>query len=391
MTDRIFSTRKMLRMTNNQLLEQFFRRLHLCLPGIDWRKLPGRCEEQVMAAIEELPAKAHHEMESNLIDVHHLACVSGVAAIIEAARRHDVTELLKSIPQTGPYQIAMWTWLHYKAVFERALLLERVARLTYSRRRVVHPRVEPKRTPDALASLSNAISNFLRCEEGRGHRCTIDHFQRDDGTDYYAAHVDDFVHTFVTHNDHGELEPFPLRKTFKIVFSYHQDDGVLEIFAKVQPNLKDRLLELFGIFILGEDFGLSANRKPYDLDRFKQRYFCLDTDPEDGVVAVISALRLASDEWGAIGLNPIQNGKVRNIYEMAESCINQDSVPWDDLTILNASIQFCFSATRNSRGGQVMCNVSRPDRCSMRCRRPDRVAMIKKYLKRWGILCAPRT
>ena len=107
------------------------------------------------------------------------------------------------------------------------------------------------------------------------------------------------------------------------------------------------------IVLLGEDIGPEPYGRPYDLNRLRDRYFCLETDPEDGLSAAITSLRVKSLEWGKIGLEPLQNGHVHDIYDMADHCLNGETVPWDQIDILKASFRFRFDPLEGRRAGSL--------------------------------------
>ena len=382
---RHFTIRKMLRMTPNRLLREFFQRLGHKLLSIDWRRMPERCDEALLIAIGLLPQDAQEEMEAAFAAVHELACEAGVRAIIEAANLNGREGFAPKLPQAGPYHVAMWTWLHFPSLFDQATLMHSVDRLTRWRKRKDLPRVEPRRTTDATGELACAISKFLKCEEGRGQNCTVDHYHRCTGTDYYVAYPDDFVQTIAMHDERGTLQPRSIRQTFEIVFAFTQEEGTLELNAKVPPRMKAKLECLFGQIILGEDIGPHPYSRPYDLNRLKDRYFCLETDPEDEVSASITQLRLNSSDWGRIGLEPIQNGHVLDVYDMVDHCLNPVNVDWDDAEIQMVAFLFEFKRMRGRRSGALRFEVTYPDHCSVRTRVPERIELVRKYLKRWRI------
>ena len=382
---RHFSIRKMLRMTPNRLLQEFFQRLGVRLLCIDWRRLPERRDDALLLSINLLPQETQDEVESTLAAIHELACEAGVQTILEAATSNGRLNFASLLPSAGPYNVAMWTWLHFPSLFDQAASMLSVDNLTRWRRRKDLPRVEPRTSPDAIKELASAISRFLRCEEGRGQHCTVEHYRRAHGTDYFVAYPDDFMQTVATHDESGQLRPHSIRQTFEIVFAYNSDDGTLEMFARMPAALKVKLESLFGQIILGEDVGPRRYERPYDLNRVKDRYFCLETDPEDGLTAVITGLRVSSPNWGKIGLEPVHNGHVRDIYDMAENCLNGEAVLWDEVDILKATFRFQFQPIHGRRPGVLEFEVTHPDHCAVRSRRPERVELVRKYLKRWRI------
>jgi site-specific DNA recombinase len=117
----------------------------------------------------------------------------------------------------------------------------------------------PKRRADsslpARNHLGQLISDLLLMEQGRGQDCTVEHFSRSDGTDYFFAYPDDFVQNVTAHDEDGVLTPRTFRQTFVIVFAFNGDEGTLELFARVAPKLKAKIENLFARAILGTDLG----------------------------------------------------------------------------------------------------------------------------------------
>jgi len=213
----------------------------------------------------------------------------------------------------------------------------------------------------------------------------VEHYRRANGTHYFVAYPDDFVQTVTMHDRPGRLRPRSIRQTFEIVFAYNRSDGTLETYAKMPAPLKARLETLFGQIILEVDLGPQCRCRPYDLNRLKDRYFCLQTDPADGLTAAITLLRIETPTWGRISLEPAQNGYVRDVYEMAYECLNGETVCWDDVDILKARFRFRFDPRRGRRAGTLHFQVSYPDHCVVETRRPERIELVRKYLKRWRI------
>lgn len=383
---RHFSIPKVLRMTPKALLREFFERLghpSLCMNG------PGLSERQVeplLTTIGRLPQQAQDEIEAALSAIFELACTSGAHAILEAARR-DGREVvaLELLDDADPYQRAMWTWLRSPETFNQALLIHQVDHLTRWRKRKGIPRVEPRTTAEAIHKFAHALSHLLRLEEGRGQQCTVEHFRRRDGTDYFVAYPDDFVRTIVMHDAQGNLSPRSLRQTFEIVFGYHRQEGTLELFAKMPSEIKPKLENLFGQVILGVDLGPQNNHLPYNLNRLKDRYFCLDTDPEDRISASIRKLRLDVPDRGRFTVEPLKDSRGSDIYEVIDECLNEDQVAWDEINISLATICFHFEPVNGRRPGSLTCDVTYPDRCSINSRRPEWIDLTRKYLKRWRI------
>lgn len=197
---RYYSQTKMLRMTPNRLLREFFDHLGYTLIALDWRKLKEHDAQALMLSIGLLPEEAQYEIEAALAAVFEMACASGAQQLWETAHCYFPFTAARFPRHTSAYHLAMWVWIHCPELFERAQLAHEVKRLGHWHRRKAVPCVEPRTSPEALAELATAVSQFLRREEGRGQRCTVDHYRRGDGTDVFVAFPDDFVQTVTAHD-----------------------------------------------------------------------------------------------------------------------------------------------------------------------------------------------
>lgn len=382
---RHYSTRKMLRQTPNHLLKQFFEKLGHKLLCIEWRKLKHVCDDPLMISIGFLSDQEQRDIEAKLAEVHELAGNTGTVALVEAARALGRHDFVQEFPDAGHYHRAMWAWLNHPQVFEYATVLHATEHLSGKRSHSGLPNVQPRRSKTALAELATGISECLRVEEGRGKRCTVEHVRRQNGFDYFFAYPDDFVQTIATHDQHGNLRSQAIRPTFEIVFAYSGEEGSLHLYGPLRPEIKDKMAALFGQIILRIDIGARQYKRPYDLNRLKDRYFCLETDPADAVTACVMMLRLETKSWGRITLEPRTHRHTIDVYDMADSCLNGETVPWEDVDINKARLQFTFKPVRGRRAGTLKFYVTYPDRCNVQSQIPERIDLVHKYLRRWRI------
>jgi len=383
---RHFTLRKMLRMTPNRFLQEFFQRLGHLPPCLDWRKVHERNVDPLLLSLGLLPPEAQVEIESALASVFELACETGWRAILEVARLDGKADQFLQLPDHAcPYKRAMWTWLHQPHIFEQASIIHQVEHLTRWRKRTGLPRVVPQVTPESIQELARSLTQCLTREEGRGQNCTVEYFRRRDSADVFVAYPDDFVHTISMHDEAGSLVPSSVRPTFEIVFAYNAEEGTLELFAKVAPLLKPKLECLFGQVILRTDIGLRGAGRPYDLNQLKDRYFCLETDATDRVSASITKLRLDVPQLGWLTVEPAQSGRGSDVYEVIDECLNDQAVCWDDVNISQATFRFQFQPLVGRQPGTLSFDVTYPDHCSIRSRRPERLELMRKYLRRWRI------
>jgi hypothetical protein len=377
---RHFTIPTMLRMTPNELLKQFFDRLGHRLLALDWRKLGERQVEPILTTMSWLSREAQEQIESSLASIFELSCETGWQNILHVARERGENKLAQEVPRDScVYARAMWVWIHKPEVFEQALMVHEVEALPRCRRRTGLPLLTPRITSATKHELGVAFSTCLRREEGRGQNCSVEHFQRRDGADVFVAYTDDFVRTVMAHDEQGRLIPRSFQQTFEIVFAYHAAKGMLEHFATVAPLVKPKLEALFGQIILGADLAEQAYRRPFDLNRLKDRYFCLETDPLDHVKVSIPKLRFDVPDGPRVTVEPKEN-----IYDEIDTCFS-DKVTLEDVTISQATLLFHFLPYPGRRPGKLRCEMTHPDHCNIRSWRPDRREIGCKYLRRWRI------
>ncbi|MCR9119912.1 MAG: hypothetical protein NXI22_23495, partial [bacterium] len=95
MSNQHFTLRKLLRNPTNRLLERFFSHLQIRLVGIQWSRLPGHAEEQLLAAVQNLPANQRQIVERRLAEIYELCNNAGLQSIFESARHLNVPDLAK--------------------------------------------------------------------------------------------------------------------------------------------------------------------------------------------------------------------------------------------------------------------------------------------------------
>ncbi len=377
---------KMLRMTPNDLLQAFFDKLGHKLLCLNWRKLKQRQSQAILLSLDLLPEEARLEVQDALGNVHELCSAAGVRAILEACRHCGRSELIEQMPQRRCcYALAMWTWLNAPRIFEQASRFAQVDELTRWRKRRGLPKVTPCCTKQSARELGMALARVLRREEGRGDQCSVEYFQREDGADYFAAYPDDFTRTLTKHNRRGILVPHVVRPTFEIVFAYRQEEGTLDLYADVSPHVKPPLEAVFPKVILRADPSVNAGNLPFDLNRLKDRYFCLDTDPADHVTAAIHKLRLDVPHYGRFTVEPFHKGELRQVHDLLDECLDRQNVPWQDVHISMARIQFSFQEVDKRRGGSLTLDITYPDHCAIRSRSSRQIEITRKYLRHWRI------
>ncbi len=384
---RVFSLSTVLRQVPHRLIREILTRFDLGVADIPWETLRERDIDPVIAVINTLPAGAFDAVEGALHAIFDLACPSGITAVREAREAIGWTprEEVEDLPaEAGLYEQAAWAWLHGSAAFEQALLLHQFDRLTWWRRRTDLPRQPAEISREVLDRLGRDLSAVLRRAEGRGRNCTVEAFARRGMTCYFAF-PDDFVLNVTAHDEDGRLAPRTFRRTFTMVFAYDPVAGSLELYAKVAASLKPQLEHVFASVLFGINLGDWRPPPSYEPDVLRTAGFRLETDPEDAVDVDVRQIRLSllnSHRQVVLRGDPAWPG---DAFRMLEEVLDQEAVPVDSYRITLLTFSFEFRAVGERRGGSVTFDVAYPHSCSLRNQRPDRVAVITKYLTRWGI------
>jgi hypothetical protein len=143
---------------------------------------------------------------------------------------------------------------------------------------------------DTLARLRTDVSEFFKNKEYRGHQAAIEHHTRPDGGEYYFVYMSDFADAYHAFDDSGALRRFVERHTFEVIFVFHQQDNVLELYTKGGKEVVLALQQIFTRIMLHDDLPPLADCAEYSLNMLLNPDFAFPTDPEDGITKV--AVRL---------------------------------------------------------------------------------------------------
>lgn len=384
---RQFSVPTILRMVPNDLLRAFFHLLGHGEFDPNWPELGAHEVDPLLDYITDLPNSRANVIEQELRSIYELSCDTGMAAIVEAAKVEEASRLVFEIPEAlNIHGRATWVRLHYPQVFETALFLHQVDNLTWWRKRNDLPSNTPDVSQEAIDRLEFEISSLLK-SQGRGKVCTVETYSRG-SVDYFFAYPDDFVETAHMHDDSGKLTATAIRKTMQIVLAYDRVEGTLESYAKLNKPLKEQLERLFADCILHWNLGDHEPDKAYQLDHLNDESFELATSPRDCLSAQIVKMRLAgrtNRRRLLIEIDRSQPGE--SIHTALRECLNTEGIPLWHWNVAGVSIRFEFQAMPGRKPGHQTIDINFPRSCNLRSARPERVELIQKYLKLWGIDC----
>lgn len=193
--------------------------------GPAWDALVDGDTNALYRAWMDMPPADRERVEWMLRRVHEMASEAGVRAMVAEAgvRGHDIADHIAVID--GHHAQALWVLVNHGPAFHVAhqLLgaaspLGRFWNLTtgFGRRPYDASR-------EAVQALRLSVAALYR-EQGRGHRCTVESYERD-GRLYLFLYLDDYTHTHTAHAPRGTLVRAPLRPVLEVVYVYSPTPG----------------------------------------------------------------------------------------------------------------------------------------------------------------------
>ncbi len=277
----------------------------------------------------------------------------------------------------------MWAWLNRREVVIRAQLIHQVEQITWWRRRNDLPQTEPDQSPEAQPVGPGFIRNARR--------------RAGTGADLHCREL-------CTARDHlllrlprrpcserdrsrrrGPAGSGNVPANFLDRFRVLSGRGSLELFAKLPSRLKLLAETLFTQTILDFELGEWRPNASYELNGLMGGEFSLATDPEDGVTVHIRQLRLSmKNSHRQITLKPDPDWP-GDIFHMLDEVLDKERVPLSSVNVTLVTFCFEFAAHDGRRAGSVTFDVAYPYSCGLRNQPADRIEMVMKYLRVWGI------
>jgi len=116
----------------------------------------------------------------------------------------------------------------------------------------------------------------------------------------------------------------------------------------------------------------------------KDPRFTFPTDAVDRISAQMRSLRFSGPNTrrrSAIEMTEEND----SIHAAIEEWINKRLISLDDVYLTKASLRLEYLELYGRKAGGVTVEMGYPNTCNLSSQRPEQVALIRKYLKRWNI------
>lgn len=375
------------------LLQRFFeqRRELLDLPWADLRA--KKQTAPIYAAWQNLPEQRRREVQVVFHEIAEAATEIGIAALAQEVRDHAPGEAWKFTACRSRLNKAMWFYVSFPELFDRATLFARADSLTTGRfaiRRNDLPKAEIDVTPAVTAKLGEALREFYWPTQMRGHHCHVEHFRRSDGDDYFFAYLDDWPDKRLVFANDGQLRTQSSRFAFSVLFVFSPAEGSLELVANGGEAIHFPLQQAFCKSVLGIDIPPAhPNRPVYRLQQVLDPKFSYPTAAEDR----IGRVQLKSIRWKPTG----EIKQLRATVQEFESTICrtewlelvQQGLAGYGLTPTQAVVEgatFRLTLLRGGRSRTLEFTIALPSRCTVRTKSDELIAIGKRCLTQWGMI-----
>lgn len=386
-----FDPRKVLKDVSNGLLRELFTQRGV-LQDVSWDEMDETHIEPMFEGWQKMPERDRLEVQVILQDVNELADERGLNVLVEVVQGWAPERVAELAALEGRHDRAMWVYLDLPDAFEEAAMFARADALAAGRYWVKRNNL-PKKNIVADEKLRTALADALTEHywptQMRGQYCSVEHYRRANGTEYFFAYLDDYPDSHIVFDDAGHMQKRSDRYAFTNVFAYCPTDGALELFAKGGKKVIAPLQTLFCKAVLDEDVEPDdLVESAYQLDHLKDRSVPLPTDPADCVAEVqVRGLRLEiiGSPRRRITLDAAPQGHRGDIYQMIERYLDGDNLPLSKLRVVHARFCLMFMHEGSGRAGKLTFNVGR-NSCDLKSKTDEMRAIGERCLKLWRIV-----
>jgi hypothetical protein len=338
---RQYSPKNFLRQVSNHLLRTFFAQRGV-LTEIPWVLQRETKIEPIYDAWQGLPASQRSEIDRAFQAIHEMACPAGVQALIEEGTFHHLNLTPALEQHEGFYDKAMWAYLDHPSIFNVASLFVSADGLPgrYWVRQKSLSRKTPHTSAQASRAFANALSEYYKSEQGRGHRCTVETYLRGGRQHYFFAYPDDYPDMYIGHDEQGEFVKRPQKRAFEVVFVYDPQAGTLDMHAQGDRGVKSRLIYIFCQAILDENPPPELpGDHPYELNILLSGDCLFATDLSDGIEEVrVRKMRLAIGRR-RMTLEPDPQAGVHDVFDMMTELLRAECLHNASLNVTHAEFQ----------------------------------------------------
>ena len=381
-----YTPRLFLRQVPNGLLQVYFAKRNQ-LQEIQWDRLAETDVEPIHQALLQLPEADRREIGGHFRAICEMARREFVPWLIRVARESDL-DLVSQFRRTScVHEMAFWTFLNHRTVFEEARTLahwERLPRRSMEKRDGL-PAMTPRTTADALDQFGAGLAEYFQTHQGRGEHCKVEHLLRSGHIDFFFAFPADYADVLIGYEDDGNFSRRQWKPAFEVIVAFDRLAGTVDLYAEGTKDVRDEVAAIFTRSILGIDSEPHRVAKPpYNLQLLLQPGFQFPTAPEDKLRSFkLKALRVQKQNSEERILFDAGSGEhTRSVHDLIDEALNEMNLPRETLSVTQATFQAAFETGRK-RPKSVIFTITHPSGCSLRD--SDEDLTLRRCLRLWQI------
>jgi hypothetical protein len=284
----------------------------------------------------------------------------------------------------GSHDKAFWAFLErptYIPVALQFIDVEEYPSTSWTKRKDVPAAEEALGDEEEREALSAELRAYFG-PGGKGKFCTLDRYERDGGT-WYFAYLDNYGQNEAEY-DQGKLTRRAHRPVFEVIYLYSSERGTLDLHQTGPRDIAPDLMRAFARAVLRLELPDEAkDERIYNLNRFKQRDVSFIFDPLTSGIKAVSVTLLKFTEFGGrkFTVQPGKGDGERGIYDALEDQLRaaKEPVPYANMNVVRVGLRAELIKRPGQKGRPSRTfYLGFPNSCSLKQDGPD--AQLRKML-----------
>lgn len=389
-----FDLKKQLTIHDRGLLQQLLGS-EPSMDAVEWDTLPKSDIAPLISAWEAMDDAKKRHFQVILQDVQHLAEPKGLKVLIEELQWRHPDKLATMAGQSSSADKALWAYQNATDAFDSAAIFARAEALRNGQQANIWnslPKQPIDVTSDKLTSLEQQIRSYYWSREMRGELCKVHQYDRHDGSQYFFAYLPDWPDKRLCFDEQEQLTPREDAYAFSNAFVFEPSLGTIELIAKGGKKVQKELRRAFCQSMLGIEVDDEDPIKPvYRLDQLLDSNFAFTTEASERIadvrlrrVRIVPRVNVPHIEQFEFKFREATD--LASIRSILATQLAAMQLSFDQISVMQAAVQFQFMGDGSRKGKTMMVNVSCPNTCDLKSKPEEQELIGRACFVRWGII-----
>ena len=226
----------------------------------------------------------------------------------------------------------------------------------------------------------------------RGELCKVHQYDRHDGSQYFFAYLPDWPDKRLCFDEQEQLTPREDAYAFSNAFVFEPSLGTIELIAKGGKKVQKELRRAFCQSMLGIEVDDEDPIKPvYRLDQLLDSNFAFTTEASERIadvrlrrMRIVPRVNVPHIEQVEFKFREATDlASIRSILAVQLAAMQ---LSFDQISVMQAAVQFQFMGDGSRKGKTMMVNVSCPNTCDLKSKPEEQELIGRHCFVRWGII-----